>query len=171
MLDKFGRAIGIPFPGGPIIEKKHRSMSRKTAQTDIDLPYVVHGMTWHSAESLVQLSACKQGRRSWTRLPLTPRGILRSCGGRRKGNGAHGKSEILLGGGVACNKRIREMTQTMASERGGSAHWPDWRLCIDNGTMIAELGRRMLDSGEATKLENSAIDPSLRTDMTPISWS
>ena len=82
-----------------------------------------------------------------------------------------GKKEILLGGGVACNKRIRTMTQTMASERGGSAYWPDWRLCIDNGTMIAELGRRMLDSGINTRLSDSGIDPSLRTDMTPILWS
>ena len=63
------------------------------------------------------------------------------------------------------------MTSIMAHERGGEAYWPEKSLCIDNGTMIAELGRRMLDSGIETRMVNSAIDPSLRTDMTPVIWS
>ena len=174
MLDKFGRAIGIPFPGGPEIERKAQSYIQNYGSDYIlDLPYAVHGtdmafsgilgaaiahakkgedygLVCHSLQEISFASCVEVGERA---MALT------------------GKKEILLGGGVACNKRIRTMTQTMASERGGSAYWPDWRLCIDNGTMIAELGRRMLDSGINTRLSDSGIDPSLRTDMTPILWS
>tara|TARA_B100001989_G_scaffold214825_1_gene165141 strand:- start:130 stop:1134 length:1005 start_codon:yes stop_codon:yes gene_type:complete len=174
MLDKFGRAIGIPFPGGPEIERKAQSYIQNYGSDPIlDLPYAVHGtdmafsgilgaaiahakkgedygLVCHSLQEISFASCVEVGERA---MALT------------------GKKEILLGGGVACNKRIRTMTKTMASERGGSAYWPDWRLCIDNGTMIAELGRRMLDAGIYTRMSDSGIDPSLRTDMTPILWS
>ena len=109
-----------------------------------------HGLVCHSLQEVSFASCVEVGERA---MALT------------------GKSEILLGGGVACNQRIRTMTSIMAEERGGKAFWPERALCIDNGTMIAELGRRMLDSGIDTTFSKSAIDPSLRTDMTPVLWS
>ena len=44
-------------------------------------------------------------------------------------------------------------------------------ICIDNGTMIAELGRRMLDCGLETELMDSGIDSITRTDNTAVVWS
>ena len=81
-----------------------------------------------------------------------------------------GKSELLLGGGVACNQRLREMATVMCLERGGISYSPDKPYCVDNGTMIAELGRRMLQSGVRTDLEDSAVSPGLRTDQTNVTW-
>ena len=63
------------------------------------------------------------------------------------------------------------MAQIMCEERGATAHWPEKQYCIDNGTMIAELGRREIEMGRVTELEESAINPMLRTDSTPITWS
>ena len=174
MLDKFGRSIGIPFPGGPEIERKaSRFIQDNGSEHLLDLPYAVHGtdmafsgilgaaiahaergedhgLVCHSLQEVSFASCVEVGERA---MALT------------------GKSEILLGGGVACNQRIRTMTSIMAQERGGEAYWPERPLCVDNGTMIAELGRRMLDSGIETIMTDSAIDPSLRTDMTPVIWS
>ncbi len=174
MLDKFGRSIGIPFPGGPEIERKaSRFIEENGFNHLLELPYAVHGtdmafsgilgaaiahaergqdhgLVCHSLQEVSFASCVEVGERA---MALT------------------GKSEILLGGGVACNQRIRTMTSIMANERGGRAFWPEKALCIDNGTMIAELGRRMLDSGIDTTFSKSAIDPSLRTDMTPVLWS
>ena len=82
-----------------------------------------------------------------------------------------GKSELLLGGGVACNERLRQMSAIMCEERGGRSFWPEKQYCIDNGTMIAELGRKELQSGRVTELDKSAIDPSMRTDSSTIAWS
>ncbi|MDP6220309.1 MAG: UGMP family protein, partial [Candidatus Thalassarchaeaceae archaeon] len=67
--------------------------------------------------------------------------------------------------------RLRRMAQKMCIERGGSAHWPDNAYCVDNGTMIAELGRRMHQCGISTRVEDSAINPSLRTDNTSVAWA
>ena len=174
MLDKFGRSIGRPFPGGPEIERKASGFIQKNGFNHLlELPYAVHGtdmafsgilgaaiahaergedrgLVCHSLQEVSFASCVEVGERA---MALT------------------GKSEILLGGGVACNQRIRTMTSIMAEERGGKAFWPERALCIDNGTMIAELGRRMLDSGIDTTFSKSAIDPSLRTDMTPVLWS
>ncbi|MEE3303395.1 MAG: UGMP family protein, partial [Candidatus Thermoplasmatota archaeon] len=82
-----------------------------------------------------------------------------------------GKSELLLGGGVACNDRIREMTRIMCEQRNCVGIWPEKQFCIDNGTMIAELGRRMLETFETTEFEDSEINPSLRTDHTIVTWN
>ncbi|MEC7665043.1 MAG: bifunctional N(6)-L-threonylcarbamoyladenine synthase/serine/threonine protein kinase [Candidatus Thermoplasmatota archaeon] len=174
MLDKFGRAIGIPFPGGPEIERKAQSYIQNCGSDHIlDLPYAVHGTDMAFSGILgAAIAHAKKGEDHGLVCHSLQEISFASCvevGERAMA--LTGKKEILLGGGVACNKRIRTMTQTMASERGGSAYWPDWRLCIDNGTMIAELGRRMLDAGINTRLSDSGIDPSLRTDMTPILWS
>ena len=78
--------------------------------------------------------------------------------------------EVLLGGGVAANKRLRDMVQTMASERGASFFVPSKDLCIDNGAMIAWLGVLMYNSGIRMKVENSIIDQRFRTDMVDVTW-
>jgi tRNA A37 threonylcarbamoyltransferase TsaD len=81
-----------------------------------------------------------------------------------------GKKELLLGGGVACNERLRQMCEVMSEERECIAFWPEKKYCVDNGTMIAELGRRMIQSELSTEIKNSSINPSLRTDHTTIIW-
>ena len=81
-----------------------------------------------------------------------------------------GKHELLLGGGVACNQRLRDMCDTMAQEREGTSHAPPRMYCIDNGTMIAQLGWLELKAGRTTPYHASAVDPGLRTDATPIVW-
>ena len=58
----------------------------------------------------------------------------------------------------------------MCEERDAKCHWPDKSYCVDNGTMIAELGRRMLECGIETEIMDSAIDPTLRTDNTEVLW-
>ena len=47
MLDKFARKHGIPFPGGPVIEKKALewlAMNPNPSLEGLELPYAVHGM-------------------------------------------------------------------------------------------------------------------------------
>jgi len=82
-----------------------------------------------------------------------------------------GKSELLLGGGVACNNRLRTMCNLMCIERESFSYAPPKMYCIDNGTMIAMLGWLELGAGRITEFEASAIDQYLRTDQTPIIWA
>jgi len=80
------------------------------------------------------------------------------------------KKEVLLGGGVAANKRLRDMVKTMAKERDASFFVPAKDLCIDNGAMIAWLGILMHNSGVRMSVENSFIDQRFRTDMVDVTW-
>ena len=80
------------------------------------------------------------------------------------------KKQVLLGGGVAANKRLCDMVNTMAKERNASFFVPEKNLCIDNGAMIAWLGVLMYNSGFRMKVENSFINQRFRTDMVDVTW-
>ena len=59
----------------------------------------------------------------------------------------------------------------MAEERKGSSFVPPKMYCVDNGSMIAVLGRLQLLYGEQTSFDESGIMQHLRTNDTPILWS
>jgi len=80
------------------------------------------------------------------------------------------KSEVLLGGGVVQNKRLQEMVQRMAEDRGARMFVPDRTLCMDNGAMIAWTGLIMHQGGIRMSLEDTAINQRFRTDEVEVSW-
>ncbi len=80
------------------------------------------------------------------------------------------KDEILLGGGVACNGRLREMVGQMAGERGAMMFAPPADLCVDNGAMIAWTGAVMYQSGIRMTLEETKVSQNLRTDAAEVPW-
>lgn len=48
-----------------------------------------------------------------------------------------GVKQVLIVGGVGCNKRLQRMMKKMAEDRGGSVCSMDHRYCIDNGAMVS----------------------------------
>ena len=174
MLDKFARSQGLPFPGGPKIEQLALTHSNFGPQSldEVTLPYGVHGMDLAFSGMLTSaIQKISEGLSMEQVCWSLQEHSFATCVEVAERALAHtGKSELLLGGGVACNERLREMSQIMCEERGAHSYWPEKSFCIDNGTMIAELGRRMLESGIETQIIDSAIDPSLRTDYTDVVW-
>ena len=80
-----------------------------------------------------------------------------------------GKTELVLGGGVACNKRLREMCRIMCKERNAKFFVPENQYLIDNGLMIAWLG--FLMRKHATKnTKKINIRPYERTDDIKVTW-
>ncbi len=174
MLDKFARNFGIAFPGGPEIEKLSNQFNTDSINFErISLPYGVHGMDMAFSGLLTSaIRLVEDGENMKSICWSIQEHAFASCIEVAERAMAHtGKSELLLGGGVACNSRIREMAEIMCNERGAKAYWPSKQFCIDNGTMIAELGRRMIQSGIITQLEDSAVNPYLRTDYTQVEWN
>jgi len=176
MLDKFARHHGYPFPGGPEIEKaalRYRESVSSPSIVGLELPYAVQGMDLafsgllNAADTLVEKGASFDAV-CWS---LQEHAFAASIEVAERALAHTGKAELLLGGGVACNERIREMSKIMCLERGATAHWPPKMYCIDNGTMIALLGLLQLESIGPTELINSAVDQMLRTDMTPVAWA
>ena len=176
MLDKFAREQGIAFPGGPKIEKlalEWLSENPNPSLEGLELPYAVQGMDL--AFSGILNAALKLVERGvplpavcWSLQEHT----FAACVEVAERAMAHaGKSELLLGGGVACNERLRNMCEVMAASREATSHVPEKFLCIDNGSMIATLGRLQLLWGAPTTLDHSGVRQDLRTDETPILWN
>ena len=175
MLDKFARTQGLAFPGGPKIEQLARDWHQKNPEADVDLvelPYSVQGMDLNFSGLLnAAIQKVKEGFELGAVCWSLQEHAFAACIEVAERALAHsGKSELLLGGGVACNERIREMARVMCEQRGSVGTWPEKQYCIDNGTMIAELGRRMLETQNPTSLDSSEINPSLRTDHTIVTW-
>ena len=176
MLDKFARTQGIPFPGGPKIEKLALEWEKKNPVTSLDniiLPYSVQGMDLSFSGILTAaVQKISDGHSLEEVCWSLQEHVFSSCIEVAERALAHtGKKELLLGGGVACNERIRKMSELMCNDRGAVAYWPEKQYCVDNGTMIAELGRKMLKHNLVTKLEDSGIDPSMRTDHAEVVWN
>ena len=142
-IDSFARYCGIPFPGGPEIEKKAQN-----SKEYIDLPYSIKGMDVSFSGMLTKLKKLydegdKLEELSYS-LQETAFAMLVEAAERAL---AHtGKKELVLGGGVACNKRFQEMCQIMCKERGAKYFCPQKELLVDNAAMIAYTGEIMFNS-------------------------
>ena len=176
MLDKFARAQGIPFPGGPVIEKlaaQWLNDNPNPTMEGLELPYAVRGMDLaFSGVLTAALRLVENGKPLEAVCWSLQEHVFSACVEVAERALAHtGKTELLLGGGVACNSRLRTMCELMCEERDSKSYVPPRMYCIDNGTMIARLGWLELGAGRVTKFDDSAIDQYLRTDQTPIIWA
>ena len=83
----------------------------------------------------------------------------RQGGGRLPG---HRGRDLLIGGGVAANRRLRTLLAERTAAHGIALRTPRPALCTDNGAMIAVLGRRDRHGGwSAVRRSTSARTPSL----------
>ena len=65
-----------------------------------------------------------------------------------------GIDDLLIGGGVAANSRLRAMAEERAARRGIRVRVPRPGLCTDNGAMVAALGAELVARGRTP----SALD-------------
>ncbi len=176
MLDKFAREQGIPFPGGPVIEKnalRWITANPNSSLDDFSLPYAVQGMDLaFSGVLTAALMMVAKGAPLDAVCWSLQEHVFAACVEVAERALAHtGKSELLLGGGVACNQKLRNMSSMMAEQRDGECFVPEKQYCIDNGSMIAVLGRLRLISGNEMNIEDSKINQYMRTDSAEITWS
>ncbi|XP_046351256.1 probable tRNA N6-adenosine threonylcarbamoyltransferase [Haliotis rufescens] len=84
---------------------------------------------------------------------------------------AHCRSEeVLIVGGVGCNKRLQDMMEKMAEEREAILYATDQSFCIDNGAMIAQAGWEMFKAGQTTPLNETSCTQRFRTDEVEVTW-
>ncbi|WP_131105389.1 tRNA (adenosine(37)-N6)-threonylcarbamoyltransferase complex transferase subunit TsaD [Ornithinimicrobium sufpigmenti] len=66
----------------------------------------------------------------------------------------HGVEDLLIGGGVAANSRLRALAEERCAAAGIRLRVPRPALCTDNGAMIAALGAEMVMRGRtASRLD------------------
>jgi N6-L-threonylcarbamoyladenine synthase/N6-L-threonylcarbamoyladenine synthase/protein kinase Bud32 len=167
MLDKFARECGLPFPGGPILEKVARD-----GTAFLSLPYSVKGMDVAFSGMLTAALALRKQGASMEDLAFsiqeTAFAMLTEVAERAM---AHlDNAEVLLGGGVARNARLQEMVGRMATDRGAKMFVPPGDLCVDNGAMIAWTGIEMYRGGVRVAIEDTVVNQRFRTDEVAVTW-
>jgi len=158
-FDKVARVLGLPFPGGPFIDRAARDGNAVA----IDFP---RGLT--SGKDMARhrfdfsFSGLKTAVSRWVQMReqsaeavdvadvaasfqeavvdvLTRKAVL-ACR-------ENGVDDLLIGGGVAANSRLRAMARSRCDDAGIRLRVPRPGLCTDNGAMVAALGAQMVLRG------------------------
>jgi glycoprotease/Kae1 family metallohydrolase len=167
-LDTFARDLGLGFPGGPKIETLALQGKKY-----IPLPYSVKGMDVAFSGILTHLERKVIGKEraedACFSVQETVFAMLVEVAERAM---AHcDKSELVLGGGVACNKRLQEMCRLMCAARSATCYIPPNELLVDNAAMIAWTGWMMHAKGKvADDPATLQILPYERTDEVEVTW-
>jgi N6-L-threonylcarbamoyladenine synthase/protein kinase Bud32 len=166
-IDKFTRHLGWSHPGGPKVE------ARASEGSYVELPYVVKGMDFSFAGIT---SAAKQAVDEGVpvadvcfSLQETVFAMLTEVSERALS--LTGATELVLGGGVGQNDRLRAMLAEMCEARGASFYAPEPRFLRDNAGMIAVLGAKMYEAGDTIPVEASRVDPDFRPDDVAVTWN
>ena len=165
-FDKVARVLGLPFPGGPHVD-------RVAAEGNSALVTFPRGLTsgrdmerhrfdfsfsglktsvarWVEARELagepVPVADVAASFQEAVVDVLTCKAVL-ACR-------QHGVDHLLVGGGVAANTRLRAMAQERCDAAGIRLRLPRPGLCTDNGAMVAALGALMVAKGR----DASALD-------------
>jgi len=174
-FDKIARILGLPFPGGPHLDR----LARDGDGAAIEFP---RGMTLFADESersekefSFSFSGLKSAVARW--IEKHPQ-----LSERERANVAAsfqeavvdvltmkalaacervGIDRLLIAGGVAANSRLREVASERAERAGIELAIPNPALCTDNGAMVAALGSLAVAAGVAPSSLALDVEPGL----------
>ncbi len=172
-FDKVARLLGLPFPGGPYIDKAARSGS----SVAIDFPRgLTSGRDLERHRFDFSFSGLKTAVARWvaaherTGRPLPVEDVAASfqeavcdvlTSKAVDAAVTHGIDDILIGGGVAANSRLRVLAEERAAAKGIRVRVPRPGLCTDNGAMVAALGSELVVRGRAASDLDLPADSSM----------
>ncbi len=158
-FDKIARILGLPYPGGPEIDRAAasgdpdairfpRGLSRASDLAAHRYDFSFSGLKTAVARWIEQREAAGETvpvadvaasfREAVVDVLVTK--ALDACA-------QHGVPRLLLGGGVIANRRLREVALERAAAAGVAVRIPPLSLCTDNGAMIAALAAELISSG------------------------
>jgi N6-L-threonylcarbamoyladenine synthase/protein kinase Bud32 len=165
-IDKFTRHLGWSHPGGPKVEAAARDGEY------LDLPYVVKGMDFSfSGIASAAMDAVDDGAAvEDVCFALQENVFAMLTEVSERALSLTGADELVLGGGVGQNARLREMLDEMCRARGADFFAPEPRFLGDNAGMIAVLGAKMCAAGDTLPIAESSVDANFRPDEVPVTW-
>lgn len=172
-FDKVARLLGLPYPGGPEIDRAAvggdpdairfpRGLTRPKDLERHRYDFSFSGLKtavarWveqrEAAGEPVPLADVAASFREAVVDVLVSKAIA-ACTDL-------GVPRLLLGGGVVANRRLRELAGQRADAAGVALRIPPLQLCTDNGAMIAALGARLIMSGHAPSTLDFGADSTL----------
>lgn len=172
-FDKAAKLLGLPYPGGPHLEKLAatgdpsrfrftRPMLRRD-QLPADADY--YDVSFSGIKTAV-LHAVRESEASGTLDDSTRAAIARGfqdalvdtlVAKTRRAALAYGRTRVVLGGGVACNRTLVAAMREGMGRDGITVYAPSPRLATDNAAMIARAGLFRLERGEQSGLDLNAF--------------
>jgi len=142
-FDKVARLLGLPYPGGPSIQKASANGNPKA----YNFPRSRLEGTWNFSFSGLKTAVLRVVREleaSQRQLPVEDLAasfqaavvdvlVSKTLAAAR----AHQAKQILVAGGVSANKALRE---AFMEQKEFDVHIPSLSLCTDNAAMIASAG-------------------------------
>jgi N6-L-threonylcarbamoyladenine synthase len=172
-FDKIARILGLPYPGGPEIDRAAasgdpdairfpRGLSRASDMAAHRYDFSFSGLKTAVARWVEQREAAGETvpvadvaasfREAVVDVLVTK--ALDACA-------QHGVPRLLLGGGVIANRRLREVAIERAAAAGVAVRIPPLTLCTDNGAMIAALAAELVSSGAEPSTLSFGADSTL----------
>jgi len=171
-FDKVGRLLGLGYPGGPAVMAAAAGATRRDT---------VFPRAWLGDSYDFSFSGLKTAARRIIARARADEGIADDPGARLpdgttaelahgfqasvvdvlatktiRAAEAVGARAIVLGGGVAANRVLRERIEAEAASRGVPVVIPRPGLCTDNGAMIGAAAARRFAAGERAGYELDA---------------
>jgi N6-L-threonylcarbamoyladenine synthase len=164
--DKVARYLGLPYPGGPEID---RLASSQEGRTDAQVRFP-RGL-WHDGYNFsfsgVKTSVVKTVK---ARPELSNADVAHAfqesvvdvlMDKTLQAAAEHGAKSVALGGGVAANSALRAAVQQQGTARGLQVFLPPRAMCTDNAAMVASAAWWRADVDAPLSLATGA-NPSLR---------
>jgi len=172
-FDKVARLLDLPFPGGPYIDRA----AREGDPAYVEFPRgLTSGRDLERHRFDFSFSGLKTAVARWVEarerdgepVPVADvaaafqeavcdvltRKAVDAC--RRQG--VH---DLLIGGGVAANSRLRVLAEERAARHGIRVRVPRPALCTDNGAMVAALGAELVTRGRSPSELDLPADSSM----------
>lgn len=174
-FDKSAKLMGLPYPGGPNLEKIARDCTDPASALErFPLPRPM----MHRKELDFSFSGLKTAVR--THVDALPKGDLNAADvadlayafqtavaeilaertekalDKFIDSYAPQNTSLVVSGGVAANKTIRDALDELAQEKGATLYAPPLELCSDNAAMIAWAGIERLKKGDVSDFDFKA---------------
>ncbi|MEU6346799.1 tRNA (adenosine(37)-N6)-threonylcarbamoyltransferase complex transferase subunit TsaD [Streptomyces sp. NPDC046977] len=164
-FDKAARVLGLPYPGGPAIDRAARDGDPRA----IPFPRPMTGP--RDDPYAFSFSGLKTAAARWAEhhpgghVPDAAASLQEAIADvlTRKALAAcreHGVRDLVVVGGVAANSRVRALAEERCAAAGIRLRVPPLRLCTDNGAMIAAVGDLLVRAGARPAPLDVSIDPS-----------
>jgi N6-L-threonylcarbamoyladenine synthase len=166
-FDKVAKFVGLPYPGGPEIEKQGRGGSPDPARFTFSVPQFKKDGSLDFSYSGIKSSAIRLAREHAIRVDGDAKDLADFCAtfqdalvaqlfdrleavwARLEGERP---SEIALAGGVAANGVVRERMQEWGRAHELVVRLPEKRFCTDNAAMIAFAALQKGNAGDPRRV-------------------
>jgi N6-L-threonylcarbamoyladenine synthase len=176
-FDKVGKLLGLPYPGGPYVERLAReaSSSGTSGALRFARPMLHAGQRFGDADYFdMSFSGLKTAVRRSVESARQGAGGLSPAASADLARAfqdalvdtlvektaraalAFTRTRIILGGGVACNQALTNAMRARAGRFGAEVFAPSPRLATDNAAMIARAALYRFETGDLAALDLNA---------------